>query len=128
MAKIQYLNTDLDLHSEQDLRPLAEELKRRGLIVLHVTEGKTVKWTASFEATTQLSDADSSIRAMLEAIEALQGDSLELWKTCSFREFNAGYDCGDEPYGFSDGLSNETLRRLSAIGASLRLTLYPPSE
>ena len=44
------------------------------------------------------------------------------------REFNIGYDCGEEPWAFNQGLSAETLRRVAAVKASLRWTLYPDRQ
>ena len=47
---------------------------------------------------------------------------------CTTREFNLGYDCGAEPWAFNQGLSSELLGRIAAVGASLRLTIYPDRE
>jgi hypothetical protein len=62
---------------------------------------------------------------MLDAIEAIEGVAKDLWEECSQREFNIGFDCGDEPWAFNHGLTNATLKRLVGVGASLRITLYP---
>jgi hypothetical protein len=65
---------------------------------------------------------------MLDAIEAIDEPAKELWRACTKREFNIGYDCGDEPWAFNNGLSNRTLDRIARLGASLRITLYPPAR
>jgi hypothetical protein len=63
--------------------------------------------------------------ALLTAIEALDPKSRIQWDACVIREFNIGYDCGDEPRAFSHGLTASTLARVAALSISLRITLYP---
>jgi hypothetical protein len=125
---IRYLNTDLDLVSQRDLSPLATALEAQGVYPLHVTRGEDGLWYATFETADQYEVLETSVSAMLDAIESLGDDARELWSECSRREFNAGYDCGDEPWAFNDGLTNETLFRAAALGAALRITLYPPDR
>jgi hypothetical protein len=62
---------------------------------------------------------------MLAVVEALDPPLRSVWAGCSRREFNVGYDCGLEPWAFSQGLSAEILGRMASAGASLRVTLYP---
>jgi hypothetical protein len=131
--KIKYLNTDLDLVAAFDLTPLASALEARGVFPLHVTIGGGEAWYSTLEVETmgpKLESPEVTIRSMLDAIEALDGEMREHWTQCSKREFNIGYDCGDEPWAYNDGLSHETLKRIAQAGASLRITLYPyrPSD
>ena len=127
---IQYLNTDLDLVSSDDLTLLVASLKQRGLFVLHCTLGDDGLWHSTLEtdmdSETHFQSPEETIGAMLNAIESLDDASRQLWKGCSKRELNIGYDCGDEPWAFNQGLTNHTLARVAAAGASLRITLYPP--
>jgi putative transcriptional regulator len=62
---------------------------------------------------------------MLDAIESLDSDARRSWSECRLREFNIGYDCGYDPWAFNQGLTADTLHRISAAAASLRITLYP---
>jgi len=130
---IQYLNTDLDLVSWVELTPLLESLKQRGIYALYgCTAGEDGLWYSTLE-TDMDSEADfqspeETIGAMLNAIESLDDASRALWNGCSKRELNIGYDCGDEPWAFNQGLTNQTLARAAAAGASLRITLYPPAR
>jgi hypothetical protein len=64
---------------------------------------------------------------MLDAIEGLRRPARSIWARCTLREFNIGYDCGDEPWAYNDGLAHETLSRIARAGASMRITLYPPT-
>ena len=128
MAPIQYLNTDLDLVSPIAFAPLADALKSNQLVPLQFTQGADGRWYAVFETREQYREPEPNIAKMLDAVESLSRDHRTLWDTCEKREFNIGYDCGDEPWAFQQGLTNGTLRRMAALGATLFLTLYPQRE
>lgn len=124
-GKIDYLNTDLDLRSSEDLSSIADIFKSRGVFALHVTHGDDGLWYATFETNDSFDEPDPNIARMLDAIELLRRRQKGIWTRCELREFNIGYDCGDEPWSFNQGLSNETLSRIASVGATLRWTLYP---
>lgn len=125
--RIQYLNTDLDLVAARDLMPLTGALQSLGVRPLNVQQGTDGQWYSLLEITTDLEkyEPEETIRVMLDAIEGLEVESKQLWAECSKREFNIGYDCGDEPWAFNNGLARATLERMASVGASLRITLYP---
>jgi hypothetical protein len=129
-SKICYLNTDLDLTSSHALTELAAAFEAAGLLPLHVTQGEDGLWYATFE-TRQLHtriEPERDIAEMLLVAESLQEPLRSVWSRCTRREFNIGYDCGDEPWAFNQGLSSALLGRIAAMGASLRVTLYPDRE
>ena len=123
-----YLNTDLDLTSTEDLAALAAAFDVGGAPSLHVTCEAEAHWHATFETTVQFVAPEPNIAAMLAIVESLAPPLRSMWDGCSRREFNIGYDCGDEPWAFNQGLSVDLLRRMAAAGASLRVTLYPDRE
>lgn len=126
MPKIYYINTDLDLVSGWDLAPLAEALVSKGLLRLGCYQRSDGLWYATFETGgEEFEEADPNILAFLTIIEALEPEMRSLWLDCTARVFDIGFACGDEPTGFHSGLATATLARIVAVGASLRLTLYP---
>lgn len=125
---IQYCNTDLDISSPVDLALLVEEYVACGVYSLHPELRRGDHWFATLSTNEQYSEPESTISAMLDAIEAAPDQIKTIWNTCTLREFNIGYDCGDEPWAFNQGLSTATLRRMAALGATLRITLYPPDN
>lgn len=127
-GKIEYLNTDLDLTSAEELTGLGEALKANTLYSLHVTQAEDGLWYAKLETEENYDEPEKTITKMITAIEALEEPLRATWYRCSQREFNMGYDCGSEPWAFEQGLSCELLGRIAALGASLRLTLYPDRE
>ena len=123
LFQIRYLNTDLDLISATDPAVLVSELESRGLYV-HVTLGSDHLYYVLCEDANH-AEPEPNIRRMLDAIEGLSKDGRAVWCQCSKREFNIGYDCGDEPWAFSQGLSNDSLKRMAVSGASFGITIYP---
>ena len=120
---IQYLNTDLDL--ECDIRPerLADELSAQGLYV-HISPRVNGVFLLMGEGPND-SEPELNILRLLDAIERLSEDARQLWLRCTKREFNIGFDCGDEPRAFNQGISHDALQRMAKLGVSLRITLYP---
>jgi hypothetical protein len=127
-GKICYLNTDLDLTSSDDLTPLAAVFHSRGVFPLHVTYREDGLWHATFEVLDQHTEPEPNIAAMVVVAESLDEPLRSIWLRCTQREFNIGYDCGAEPWAFNQGLSSGLLGRIAAVGASLRVTLYPDRE
>ncbi len=125
-ATIQYLNTDLDLCCPNDLRSLNEYFENCDLHSLHCEQSNNSHWTACFESDHDYFEPEQHIAAMLESIESAPPPVKHIWDLCTLREFNIGYDSGDKPWAFNQGLTNQTLNRLAGVGASLRITIYPP--
>jgi hypothetical protein len=108
---------------------LGDSPGKKRVYALHVTKGDDGRWYATFEVTCCGHETpESTISSILDAIEALKGKARALWAQCSLREFNIGYDCGDKPWAYNDGLANAILRRIAKLGGSLRITLYPPEK
>ena len=126
--RIRYLNTDLDLVSADDIEPLTAELQAKGVTPLSLLLGRDGRWYSCLEVDEEFTDErepENHIAAMLDAIESLPERLHSAWRNCTVREFCIGYDCGDEPRAFQQGLSTTTLRRMSEVGATLRITIYP---
>jgi hypothetical protein len=125
-----YLNTDLDLTSADDLTALAAAFEVRGFALMRpVTQLNDGQWFCGFSMGGMWYDEpEPNIAAMLTVIEALDPPLRSAWLACSLRMFDIGYNCGQEPFGFNQGLSTEILGRMAAAGASLRVTLYPDRE
>jgi len=125
--QIQYQNTDLDLVCASDLTPLADALDALGFYTLNVSHEKDGLWYARLEINDDADphEPETTIRIMLDGIEALDGEAKDLWAACSEREFNIGYHCGDEPQALMHVLTHSTILRIANVGASLGITIYP---
>lgn len=123
--EIYYINTDLNLVAPYDLAPLAEALMRHGVLCsLYVGPYQNGFWSARFETSGSCSEPDLNIGVMLMAIDGLDESSRKLWTACTRREFDIGYQCGEEPRVFSHHLSTTILARIAEVGARVVLTFY----
>ncbi|APZ96293.1 hypothetical protein [Fuerstiella marisgermanici] len=120
---IRYLNTDLDLVCDTDPKFLIDDVEKSGLYA-HAHDGGDGVFKVLVEDRND-SEPEPNIIRLLEAIETLSEAGRRVWNRCSKRDFNIGYDCGDGPWGFNQGLSNQTLRRIVECGATVSITLYP---
>jgi len=125
---IQYLNTDLDVTSAGDLAALTAAFETKGMYALHVTRSEDGQWWATFETNEHYEEPEKNIAVMLDAVESLDAALLTVWQGCTRREFNIGYDCGDEPWAFNQSLSSQLLGRMASAGSLLRVTIYPDRE
>jgi len=124
--RILYLNTDLDLIGPRELAPLVRELESHDIFPLGEPQrGFDGDWYITLETKTCCSEPAESIEVLLNAIESARGEAEVLWRECKKRELNIGYDCGDEPWAFNNGLSSALLARMAKVGVSLRITIYP---
>ena len=123
---IHYINTDICLTSGADLKLLLLAFKAGGLRPLsEVTIGDDGQGYIVLETVERHTEPESNIAAMLAVIESFGEELQAVWKGCSRREFDIGYDCGAEPWSFNQGLSSQLLGRMAEAGASLRITIYP---
>lgn len=128
VAQTRYLNTDLDVVSERDPASLVEALDKRFVSLIGEVRKELDGFHAIFETHVSDDEPETTIVALLEAVEALEGDALDVWRACSARELHLGYDCGEEPKSYSQAISSATLTRAVAAGMSMRITLYPADK
>lgn len=100
-SRIEYLNTDLDLTSPAPLSELAAALDAGGVRSLYAPHADNGAWYAVFETSEQFTEPEPNIAAMLDVIESISAPLRSVWDGCVKREFNIGYDCGNEPWSFT---------------------------
>ena len=125
-TRTSYLNTDLDLWSREDLRPLTRALDRTRLVfAIHVGKERNGEWRAILETfRCNFRAPGGAIAEILDAIECLKPAARERWSRCCRRDLNIGYECGGTPRRLEHGLPPRTLKRMASLGLSLRVTLY----
>lgn len=126
--RTRYRCTDLCLTAEAPQEALSKALADLGLHLMWTELGEDGRWRATIKALGQYDGPQVEIEEMLAVVEKLPAEMRAVWDGCSQREMNLGYDCGDEPWSFQHSLSNETVRRLAAVGVELAWTLYARRE
>lgn len=119
-----FLNVDLDVVCGESLAPLTRAFKSHNVRAIN-ERIEAGEWLVGYETSGIDGNPESCTHLLLDAIAKLPAPLEALWSRCSRRDFNIGFACGAEPWGFEASLSNETLKRILAVGASVTITLYP---
>ncbi len=130
-----FINIDLELTSSDDLQPLADELGE-SVFVLHCDKMPNLnEFWASLEIgdydiyqsyddkNKDIGGVDVLLSAFCDLLENLSPQSQSLWKKCKKREFDVGFGCGNTEKSFHTQIRAETLKRVSALGASVLITV-----
>jgi hypothetical protein len=107
---------------------LKAALEEKGCFTANDRHDEDGLWYATFEildcVDNQNYTPEKTICALIDRIEALGEETRRLWTTCVTRKFDIGYECGDNPRMVINELTTDTLRRIVAVNASLKITLY----
>jgi len=118
-ASAQFLNVDIDLHSQAGLQELLDALGTK-ILVLHAKEE-----FVSF-ALSEICESPAAIAiALSELIGSLPEAARQMWDRCPRKEFNIGIAFVEGASATEFELSRETLERIASLGLSLRFTTYP---
>jgi GNAT superfamily N-acetyltransferase len=116
----EFLNVDLDLFADFDLKQLVEALEP--LVCLHVAEGPP--YEAHLEGSCSVPSASVAIEAILEAIDALSPANLDRFKRCTGRRLDIGSQSGLEPRSWHSSIPPSLLRRIGELDIELAFTIY----
>ena len=120
---IDYLNTDLELESSKDLTPI---VKAFGEDVVNLYNGEARgHYLATFEIAGSADSPDSVIEYFCMLAESLTEQEKSLWDSCFSKVFHIGYEGGTGHKSYTDEVRANTLERVAALGAGIRITVYP---
>jgi hypothetical protein len=80
------------------------------------------------ESNATFATPEANICALLSILESIDWSARHAWNACSLREFNVGYEGGEEPQSITHKLGPQTLARVAALGATLGITIYACAE
>jgi len=120
---IHYLNTDLELESASDLKPIVEAFGE-DVVVLHqgIVRGNH---RASFEIAGSHAGPDENIKYFVALVDALSLEARALWNGCYSRVFDIGYSSGSGTSSYRSELRANTIQALAALNATIVVTVYP---
>ena len=123
--EIRFLNVDLEVRGRKDLQPLIDDL---GDDVINLYSGRVHDhYLATFEVALS-GDANELIQQFCHLIENLASEARSTWDEASLKVFDIGYEAGIGPKSYESNLRPETVAAVAALGAALRVTIYPPSS
>ena len=121
--EIQYLNTDLEIESKDDLSKIVEAFGE-DVLVHHHGEIRGYQH-AAFSIAGGSTDANATINYFCDLVESLPEEARQVWDRCCSRVFDVGYECGTSPQNFRSEIRGSTIARVGNIGASVAITIYP---
>ncbi len=123
MVAPNFLNVDLEIESRHDLTALETELGRRVIVLTGgpVTPGC---FLLRLETGRQYRNPDDCILAFCSLLEGLSPKGRRAWRSAHKKEFDIGYKAIPVQIASQFSLRAETLQRMSALGATLGITLY----
>lgn len=132
-STLRYINTDLLLTAPFDLATLATVLapENAPISCLHVGYNEKTGYQASFEAFDvdgNHGTPEESMTVLLDAIERLPQALQSMWRACSNKTFDMGYNSGVTPRPITHALSLHTLARMQSLGIDVSVTVYPISQ
>ena len=122
--EIRYLSTDLDIESTSDLSALVDELGE-DVIVLHHGPISHFKHASFQLAQASYGGPDEVLEGYCNLVENLSVDARKIWDSCFTRVFDVGISWGALPQRYRFELRPSTLKRVTGIGASVAVSLYP---
>ncbi|OZY41626.1 hypothetical protein CJF43_12280 [Pseudomonas fragi] len=133
---VHYINTDLMLTAAVDLAPLAQamapgDLPDISISCLHDSQADGGLYHSVFEAfgpQGSYSTPDESIKALLDAVEQLPQALQRMWRACTKKTLNIGYNSGVTPGYVSHPIPIDTLLRMQSLGVDLCITVYSLEE
>jgi hypothetical protein len=115
-----FLNVDLDLFADFDLRSLVTALQP--LDCLHVTEAPP--YEAHLEGSCSVPSAAIAIERILDTIDSLSPTDRDLFVRCSACKLDVGIQAGLQPPSWHHSLPAALLRRVADLHIDLALTVY----
>ncbi|MGK7950139.1 MAG: hypothetical protein AB4368_15500 [Xenococcaceae cyanobacterium] len=123
---IQYLNTDLDIKSKEDIAPIIKAFGNK-VYVLH-QESKESYYFASLEINDNVVDANLTAEYFCNLVARLPDDIRAIWDNCDDRILDIGYESGTLPRYYRSELKPTTVQKIAEVGMSIVITIYPLSE
>jgi hypothetical protein len=121
-----FLNVDLEIESHEDLQPIVRSFGDR---VCNLYYGQdSGHYLATFELSDiAVIDADAIVYNFCLLIESFDRSAKSLWDRALTKVFDLGYGSASESSSYSSALSAETISKVAALGASIRVTIYASS-
>ena len=121
MIKTSFINVDLELHSEEALLTIVEELK--GKIIILTNDYIGSEYNLVFECSVNNNDPVPVIEKFINLLNSLSKKSKILLNKCSRKIFDIGYDSGEEGF-ISNCIPCSLLSKIVDLGFEMKITVY----
>jgi hypothetical protein len=123
-TEVRFINVDLEVCGRDDLQWLVDEF---GGDAINLHCGRVQgQFLAVFESSSPHGDPNSLIGYFCHLVDNLPTEARAAWDGLFSKVFDIGYDAGVGPKSYESDLRPETITAIAKVGASLRVTIYPP--
>ncbi len=123
MSNVRYLNVDLLINSKDDLTPIVESFGEDVVALYNGSWGEHFR--ANFEIAGSHAAASEDISYFCTLVNCLEGKAKVLWENAFSKEFDIGFESGEGKESYNTELKKSVINRISEIGASVSITIYP---
>lgn len=120
----QFLNVDLEVLSKSDLSVFAKSFGSRRVSVLYC-DRQAEEFLAALELVTMRRTPEQLLARFCDLLEAMPPHAAKLWREASQRTFDIGIESGRSHPALALKISPATLARITALGATVAVTVYP---
>lgn len=121
--EIQYITTDLDFESQEDLSSIVLEMGNQALP--NHNDWIKRKYFVVLASPTNHNEPENTISEFCDLIEGLSEKSKKLWRGCTKRVADIAFESGETPNNLSCHLSERLIARLNNLKISITITIYP---
>ena len=120
--KIAYVTTDLEFDSASNLSPIVEELE--GNVIVHLNEWLGDVYRVVLGIADSDGSADEAVAFYCSLLEKLSDPAQFLWDGCTRRVLDIAFESDTEPESHTYQLAEMLVRRVSALGIGIAITIY----
>jgi hypothetical protein len=121
--KIQYITTDLEFQSKEDLSLIVKEFGDE--VCPHLNERIDGIYRVALGGAFSYSYPEQTVERFCKLIDSFSDQSKNLWKTCNRRVLDIAFESGTEPKGITYQLPAALVRWVSKLGIGIAVTIYP---
>ena len=121
--KSRFLNVDLEVLSRTNPAPLVKALGKK-VHVLYCAAYES-GYLATFEMSFDRPSLERRLGYFCDLLETLPPPAARIWKQARRRTFDIGLQSGDSFPALALRIEAKTLARVTALGATIAITLYP---
>ncbi len=122
--KPQFLNVDLEVLSKSDLSVFAKSFGSRKVSVLYC-DHQGEQFLAALELATTRRTPEQLLARFCDLLEAMPPKAAKLWREANRRTFDIGIESGRSQPALALMIPPATLARITALGATVAVTVYP---
>ncbi|MBL9174761.1 MAG: hypothetical protein JNL10_14585 [Verrucomicrobiales bacterium] len=127
-ARGHFLNVDLEVHSGEDLSPLAAEFEARACVLHFEQRPGANSLVVEREDEPSGPGLEATLSDLCDLVESLSPPARGLWDRADLRVLDAGFDAAPGRPLAQFSVPPSLLRRVVAVNARIAVTVYPEDE